>query len=54
VSERKSKQPNFAYTKMTAASPIQRNPVFGATNIPMTYTGPPTIAEITRNHSRKD
>jgi hypothetical protein len=45
---------SYAYTKMTSASPIHRNAVYGATNIPMSYSGPPTQAEMLRNHNRKD
>jgi hypothetical protein len=46
------KQQSYAYTKMTQASPIKSNP--GGTNVPMTYAGPPTPAEIQRNKYRRD
>ncbi|CDW80525.1 UNKNOWN [Stylonychia lemnae] len=51
---RNDNAPNYAYTSnknVPKYSPI-RNPVPGANNIPMSYAGPPTQAEINRNLGR--
>lgn len=45
---------NFAYTKMSAASPINGRGMMTNNNIPMSYGGPPTVAEMNRNLHRKD
>jgi hypothetical protein len=45
-------QPNYAYTRQHLVSPI-RHHVHGQSNIPMTYSGPPCVAEIQRNHKRR-
>jgi len=51
---RNDQGPSYAYTSNKNApkySPI-RNPVPGANNIPMSYVGPPSQAEINRNVGR--
>lgn len=52
---RQDSSPSYAYTSNKSVpkySPM-RNPVPGANNIPMSYAGPPTEAEMNRNRGRK-
>jgi len=52
---RTGSSPSYAYTSSKNApkySPI-RNARPGANNIPMSYAGPPSQAEMTRNYGRQ-